>query len=540
MDFFEQILLGLTPGRIAFILALFAALNLGLWFFLKSKLLDSPRFRSQSLRLNAVLLLFVFVLLVFLRQPLAQKIILFTPAFEKDESGRIEATRNWILADIFSRSGRTVLKSRYFAYRWQWLAEAVASRDKTDLESYLRFGRLIKAELIICPLKTISGDSILVYRGEDQTPLRITVANLSPSGEFWKQLDRHTGIFRSNNFPVDHNDPGLIEAELALICSGFESAGPISGLPASVHVDELQARIDLLEGIRTIRPGSSGAELQSNPYFKAVLNRLLPHVKERRETPGMAMILGKIAMYQDDFSQAEILVKRALAEDPENSRIYFELSSFLPERLDDLGFKTRREVLEKAIKLDPAYYAALLALSNDYYQQGSGTPGGFGTTKAFEILDKLNELYPSDSVIKSRLADILIKTSRFAEAHQIFKEILFQFPASADAHYNLGTTYFYQQKYDSAITEFSTAIRQEKHLDAYLFKGITFRQAGLRDSALFYFRERVRLKTGDDDRFAKEAMLGIRKILDEMAREEDRLKSQADSLKNAAKSGGNL
>lgn len=538
MDFFEQILLGLTPGRIALILALFAALNLGLWFFLKSRLLDHSQFRSHSLRLNGLLILFVFILLAIVRQPLPQKIIIFTPLFERNDHGQAQATNDWSLAEAFSRNGRALLKKRYLAYRWQWLAEARNRQKEQDIQSYLRYGRLISAEIILLPLKTVSGDSLLIYRQQNPEPVRLAVAALDNSSAFWDQVQRQTGIFRSSKFPESGANQTLLAAELSLTAYQYDSARQLPGLVASPQADELLARIDLAQALSGIKPGSTLSDHQTNPYFKAIRDRLLPYVRERRETPGMALILGKMAMYQDDFTQAEVLIKRALAEDPENSRIYFELSSFLPDRLADLGFNTRREALEKAVKLDPGYYAALLALANDYYQQGSGTPQGFGTTKALEILEQLNLLYPTDPVIKTRLADIFVKIGRFADAHRIFKQILLEYPESADAHYNAGTTCFYQQKFDSALTRFSTAIRLGNHLESYLFKGITFRQTGQRDSALFYFRERVRRKTGDDDRYAKEAMHGIRKILDEIAREEDLIKFRADSLKNLQQATG--
>jgi hypothetical protein len=45
--------------------------------------------------------------------------------------------------------------------------------------------------------------------------------------------------------------------------------------------------------------------------------------------------------------------------------------------------------------------------------------------------------------------------------------------------------------------------------------GFSYRELGINDSALYYYRERVRRKTGDDDIYAAEAMKGIRIILQE-------------------------
>ena len=73
--------------------------------------------------------------------------------------------------------------------------------------------------------------------------------------------------------------------------------------------------------------------------------------------------------------------------------------------------------------------------------------------------------------------------------------------------------YFYKKEYQIAIDQFLKAIEIDENLNAFLYAGITYRMMEENQLALDYYRERIRRKTGDGDRWAKEAMKGVRKIL---------------------------
>jgi len=60
------------------------------------------------------------------------------------------------------------------------------------------------------------------------------------------------------------------------------------------------------------------------------------------------------------------------------------------------------------------------------------------------------------------------------------------------------------------------AIDIDKNLDSYLYAGVIYRELGEKEKSLQYFRERVKRMTGEDDHYAREAMQGIRKVLEEI------------------------
>ena len=83
--------------------------------------------------------------------------------------------------------------------------------------------------------------------------------------------------------------------------------------------------------------------------------------------------------------------------------------------------------------------------------------------------------------------------------------------------------------YDSAKIEFNRAIDISDYPDAYLYLGAMYRLEGDPDRALHYYRERIKRKQGDDDQYAKEAMRGIRLILNDLAEEEEKANADGKS-----------
>ena len=79
--------------------------------------------------------------------------------------------------------------------------------------------------------------------------------------------------------------------------------------------------------------------------------------------------------------------------------------------------------------------------------------------------------------------------------------------------------------YQKAVEYFKQAIAINDYTDAYLYLGMIYKNKLDFEQALFYLRERIKRKSGDDDIYAREAMLGVRIILDKLARaEEDTIK----------------
>ncbi len=249
------------------------------------------------------------------------------------------------------------------------------------------------------------------------------------------------------------------------------------------------------------------------PEFDQAKQILQEVIKKRQDNQRVAYLLGRIAIQEENFGLAEIFLKKALIDDPTDARVYYALSFLLPARLEDLGYKKRTEVLEKAMYYDPAYREAAYELANEYYISGTGTQTGHGTTNAIKTIRQYLEIRKGDPQIVALLGILYIKIERLDEALAIFEELLQRFPKDSNLNYDLGIVYFHKMQYENAIPYFHKAIEIDDNPDAYLYLGYIYRELGDKAKALHYFRERVRRRSGDDDVYAKEAMRGIRKIL---------------------------
>ena len=100
----------------------------------------------------------------------------------------------------------------------------------------------------------------------------------------------------------------------------------------------------------------------------------------------------------------------------------------------------------------------------------------------------------------------------------------------AEIAYNLGVVYFSMKDDEKAEAYFNQAIEINDYKDAYLSLGMIYKNKNDFDRALYYFRERIKRKEGDDDQYAREAMLGVRIILDKIAEAEK--EGKVNSRKN--------
>jgi tetratricopeptide (TPR) repeat protein len=125
----------------------------------------------------------------------------------------------------------------------------------------------------------------------------------------------------------------------------------------------------------------------------------------------------------------------------------------------------------------------------------------------------LNPDYPD---ILSLLATFCIKTDRLDKAEEIYTKLMQKYPHESNFVYDLGIVAYMRADYEEALAHFKQAIAMDKNPDAYLYAGITLEMMGNKKEALKYYQDRVRYKTSDDDVYAREAMRGIRKILEEM------------------------
>jgi tetratricopeptide (TPR) repeat protein len=269
------------------------------------------------------------------------------------------------------------------------------------------------------------------------------------------------------------------------------------------------------KGIKHI-PKESKSTLKErivNPYFQRIKQILFPYSKKSEDTADLNLILGRMYLHEKDYGMAEVCLKKALAQDRYNARVYYNLSYLNVDRVKELKFKDRIDILEYCIKLDPGFSAAVYELANEYYTTGTGVPTSSGTQNAIASLQAFLKINPNQPDILSLLGKIYVQSKYTREAVSTYTRLLDLYPNVAENNYNLGICYFHMKDYKRAEELFQKAIEISDYSDSYLYLGAIYRLSEDWDRALYYFRERIKRKEGADDRYAKEAMRGVRIIL---------------------------
>jgi tetratricopeptide (TPR) repeat protein len=179
-----------------------------------------------------------------------------------------------------------------------------------------------------------------------------------------------------------------------------------------------------------------------------------------------------------------------------------------------MGFEDRVAILEHTVRLDPGYVDAVYELANEIYTAGSGASSAYGTQRAVRLLNDFLNINANQQKILSLLARIYLQSKYTLKAHEIYRKLADFNPDSAENHYNLGVANYQLKNYDRAEQNFLRALEISDHLESYLYLGAICRHRENYDKALYYFRERIRRKTGDKDHYAKEAMRQVRTILE--------------------------
>jgi tetratricopeptide (TPR) repeat protein len=159
-------------------------------------------------------------------------------------------------------------------------------------------------------------------------------------------------------------------------------------------------------------------------------------------------------------------------------------------------------------------------LAYEYFSSGTAIPIDPYTVNSIDYLKNYLRLNPYEPDILSLLASIYLKIKEPEQAIGLYKILLKSEPDNAELNYNLGICDFHMKNYDSAMQHFFKAIKINDHTDSYLYIASIYKLRKDYEKALYYFRERVKRKSGNDDEYARQAMRGIRLVLDKIAEEE--------------------
>ncbi|HED10540.1 MAG TPA: tetratricopeptide repeat protein [Caldithrix abyssi] len=508
MSHIISLLSGNIPGGIVLALLALLFVNLTLHFLVKSGLIKQRLREKYALFNTVVLLLYSLVWFITRDAPPLERIVVL-PTIEQDSS--LVMPVPFTFAHLFAENAAQV-KSGYMIHPWYWIYQTL-QKDHDKAKPWMELARRLNPSFILHSQKRSSGKIYIVL--EDMNNGRRWEREYE--GEGWaekafRDISREFDWFKKMT-PVQ-NIERRATLYYRLADKDYDSVIAETETDTSNILLVLRAEAFVGRGLQKDVDYVKKAYVDEvNADFEQAKSLLIPLIKMRRDVYPASYLLGRMAIRDQDYENAEVYLKKALTDNPYDARIYFALSYLLSSRLEELGLENRKDVLRRAIRLDPGYTDAVYELANEYFMSGSGIENSSGSQSAFNVLHTYLKINHKDPRILSLLASIDLKLSKLEEAEEIYLQLAERFPQDSNAWYNLGILYSAKKEYDKAIENFEKAIRLNDNPDAYLHLGIIYQKTGDFDKALYYFRERVKRKDGEDDRYAREALKGIRKVL---------------------------
>lgn len=210
------------------------------------------------------------------------------------------------------------------------------------------------------------------------------------------------------------------------------------------------------------------------------------------------LALGEFYLGGLDWEKAEPPLKVVLTLNPINVRTYLALARIHPERLKDLRHDTVDKLLAEAVRLDPAFESARLALIGFLMKQG-------GEHKTRKLLQRGLIINPSsiDLLLKAGALELY---SGHSEAAIDYYERIFAYDSQNPlASFNLGVVYYRMKDYENARKHFDFSLTWNGPADGFYYMGLIYQKKGDNSRARFYFDKRWELRESDDDVYAIKA-----------------------------------
>jgi TolB-like protein/Flp pilus assembly protein TadD/DNA-binding winged helix-turn-helix (wHTH) protein len=194
--------------------------------------------------------------------------------------------------------------------------------------------------------------------------------------------------------------------------------------------------------------------------------------------------IASIALSDGKFATAAKAYAGMLQRHPSDADAYIGLG----DALAGLGKGTEAEAnYRRAVRAEPAYWGARTALAKHLYERGQVDAAAVEQQKAAELV-------PSSANVWSNLGAILQMKGDLDGALAAFRRSL-QLEPSKDAYSNLGTTYFYSNRFPEAVENYERAAAMGEH--DYVIQGnladALWQAPGRRDAAVARYRRAILL-----------------------------------------------
>jgi tetratricopeptide (TPR) repeat protein len=474
--------------------------------------------------LSVISTLFFFIWLYFWyqsRPPFTPVRIAVFPFVEQTNESDPITWRSIALSEISTNYLNAINSEKLLAYQIDWIY-TVANRDSLTLPIYvLDFSKRIKLDYAVLGRIVKKSPELEVdfqlYRLVNKE-LLLNQTMTMKSGEFDELSKRLTDVilgkvlgseYRGNIGNSINSDTQLTNYFTARFSHLTEKGEPaVRFAELAVKEDSVSviclnflAELYLKRGFEKKNQGESPLD-----DFRSVKLILLKALSLEENQSTSLRLLAELYLLNKKWNQAETYLRRALKANPLDPQIYFDLIQLHPSRYKSLGYKNEKQLLKRAIYINPCYLKARLTLAKYYFRKNR-------QDLAIKAVKDLLRINPHSVEGLMELGRYYIAQKDVLNLLPTFEKVIQLDPNNADAYYNLGIVYYHSKDYDTAIRFFERAIQLGNHLDSHLYLAYIYELRGEMETAIEHLRIRIKQRTSQDDKFAEEARKHLFQIM---------------------------
>jgi tetratricopeptide (TPR) repeat protein len=223
-------------------------------------------------------------------------------------------------------------------------------------------------------------------------------------------------------------------------------------------------------------------------------------------------LLGRLYIQKGSWNQAEKTLQKILNDSSKDPFLYFDLARLHHSRFRKMGYRSKIQLLMRALQINPAFERARLVMGEEYTYRNR-------KNSAERIYKDVLFIHPTSLDALLALGKLYIVQNDIPNMIYVYQRVLDIDPGYAIGYYNLGIAYYGAGKPELASRFFMKAIDLNGPADSYFYMGILHAEKGEKDAAIDFFRKRIHNRKGVMDPFAEEARKRLLQLFNEKDKE---------------------
>ncbi len=549
MDKLIRFLSGEVPGGFFLYFTIIAVLLFFYGFLLRySEVINKKKLSRAAFALIGLIIL-SYTMVRLARPPKLENIYFGILPLEmkktpgSDTSGSKEAGKysgtGWIIAEMASRNGQLASRSHINFLRPEWLTDSfdgdsAGKVSYTDPSKLLSWAHVIRLNYLAAGWFEVRDKDIEInvdiYETESNQAVQHLHESFTKSPN--KSLIEHLAVFSSEltkklyaladeaypDFPTGgetYRTPALFEYARgrSLLSDGF--------LDSSLTVFRNALRSDSGSVLAWYGVGLAHGEIMIRTHDQTLREnhqkRAEIYLKKAGQLDSLyEPVYSALAIYymfakpEPHYLQAEYALMAAYDLYDRDYLIYHILSYMQKMRWETFNFKSKEDILRKAIEVNPAGFMSYLALAQSYLQRSR--PHDATAQWALNNFSTALKLRPNDLDAMLGMVVALDYISYYDQAIDLLKKAERLYPENAELHYNAGVVHFHLaglhrakrkkkeefEEYKLAEPHFKKAIAINNHHYSYIYLGRIYDVTDRKNEAIEAFRACMRLFDKED------------------------------------------